>query len=79
MRSVPKFRQFSRSLDTNPSRAAVRQYVKDVVGRFHDPDDGDVDEMAEEAYYHFCGYLPFAEVPELFYEVVEEVINESHS
>ena len=72
----PRLNAFTSSV-VNPTRDQIRRHVEICLGNIHDPDDVDIDRIAENAFWHFTGVSSFhAEVPEIYYEVIEEVIGE---
>ena len=59
----------------HPTREQIQEYVKSCFSGAHDPDDVDsLDQIAENAFFHFTGLTTFSEdVPDLYYEAVEEI------
>lgn len=59
-----------------PPKEVIRKYVESLIGQIHDPDDPaiDIDKLAEGAYYHFNGGTSYLDVPDIYYEVVEEMV-----
>lgn len=73
----PRLNAFTSSV-VNPTREQIRRHVEICLGNIHDPDDVDIDRIAENTFWHFTGVSSFhAEVPEIYYEVIEEVIGEN--
>ena len=59
----------------NPTREQIQAYVRSWIGNIKDPDDINcIDEVVDNAYYHFTGIASFnADIAEIYYEAIEEI------
>jgi hypothetical protein len=64
-------RQFGARQTVVPSKAEIRKYVSERLANFYHVD---TDTLAGEAFSHFGGIPAYTDIPDIYYEVVEEMI-----